>query len=1334
MEQNLREDMELVPKQSQKVRTDKPRPHQCNICLRGFVRVEHLRRHALVHTQERPFVCEHCEKKFGRRDLMVRHIRKLHPGTQPIEKDIRPKNSNVLDSNFDIKTAKQSLSEVNQMSINDNDNVIYEETNQPNYSKISLPSSQKDNTKTEETEKVSRKRVRHASFSATDSSTYNLSANPNLSNVPANLSQKNDFVSFDYLSSIKYPSTYVGNGDYFGQVNTENNISHQDKGISEVRFSTPPPIYDILAHPEKHGLMNIEFNDNFDFNKNLTEAENIINNKSNNAMVHNNLQSDNQVDYNLISTNLDSIFPRKKITIHNHNENHDHITPEDDHLAKKHTGDNKRTKSRLNFMNLNLNLKTLTPQETASASSSAAIQQQSKDLRSVSDFQKFLGDQAVKNSPFFLGPTSSHLSPNLVKNTDYFNVKDDFYPEGYYPSMKPNKLHVDHKDVKLDINHTIMNGPNLVSEKKKASSDQTKVSSTDNNETHHDPWLDKFIESNFEDKIINSLNMNDFKLHFNDVGFDKTFSEDKPIKPNNLYRTKSIKTEHNNSINVPQIDTKASIPSDIKNSESIDSSHVKSMSPLQLLSNIKSGELKITDLDQDSLATLYKVRQMDLWKDMLSDIKNSESPLSAIQSANEGSGVVSTSSTISDLSNNLVKSKINKATPEMSTILDKLNSKHSQSIDSSDLDSSYRNSQSPESLKEKIPTKQDILAANHSSIKNKKLVWFTKKLRQSIMDHHQLTQFPTCKELNQYINLYKDEFHPYFDFIHLPSIHPSLENHALLCSIAAIGTLYSFHLYHATQLFVITRHSIRKILEDYTENKLHEIPLWSIQAMVNISFVEMFHNNKDINSKVDIHFHTLIRIIQITELTKPLEKLMNPPIDGRNIQNSDAEKKRMFDYFIYAQSRIRTCHIVLLVSNLFSALIGMDCRLHSIDLKEGGVPCSQVELFHCNDHNEWSDLLKNKYKIKIDSKFSLVELSNGGDSYAHCLRYLCNAKDSNALFGIQGGSMKNNPDSLFEVEDLHSSNLSMFTLMSMLLSIHEKIFIERSKNYSTYQWELKSKPIVLNLLDTWKSLFVKNDGVFYDIGTISEINKTPKLRLILPLYYFARIRKSINISPILKHIWNKNIPGLNKLLDDLVDSCLSANKTFFEGEDYNRNLLTEATLHCLDTIHLWTETTNYKIDNKKNKTHTITTPIFFITCISSSIIILSVFLQVLELTIKYKGELSDFEENVWIQSRRILQTLENRLLNTLNVDLQKLKLPDEIVPNLEQISIQDLQNLKKPENKDKFKKKVIEDRLSLKCLYLGLRILLDAPIWPVCLSFGEVLNERGHYLHRKLSE
>lgn len=1310
MEQNLKECMELVPKSSQKVRTDKPRPHQCSICLRGFVRLEHLKRHALVHTQERPYVCEHCDKKFGRRDLMVRHIRKLHPCTQPIEQNI-----NTATNAPATKKIKQSPPEVNHMSITKD-----ELSNQPT---INLPNQQSDNIKAVEHEKVSRKRVRHASFSATDSSTYNLSIHPPLNSMTNNQSQKSDFASINYMSSIKNSGLNNTNGDYFEQPNNENkNISGEEKG-TEVRFSTPPPIYDILAHPEKHGLMNMEFSDNFDFNKNLADAENIIKGRSHNTE-YSNLQitenlENTQLDYNLISTNLESIFPKKKISLHNHNENNEALTH--DHHESKQQG-NKRTKSHLNFMNLNLNLKSLNNQPTTS---SIDTSNKKNDLKSVSDFQKFLGDQAVKNSPFFLGPSSSHISPNFVKNTDYFNVKDDFYPEDYYPNIKHNKSNGE----KLDINYTLGSEQSVANQEKDASILEQPKSK--NQEVHHDPWLERFIESNFEDKIINSSNINDFKLHFNDIGFDKNFIEDNKTLSTYSNQNPQSTNEIVNK-NLPKIDTTIQKPVEMRSSDSVETPCIKTMSPLQLLSNIKSGDLKLADLDQDSLATLYKVRQMDLWKEMLSDIKSSESPLSVAPSTNEGGGVTSTSSTISDLTSNLVHSKLNStSSAEMSTILDKLNNKHSES--NPNARSPYKSSPSLESLKEKVPTKQDVLAANQSLIKNKKLVWFTKKLRQSIMDHHELTQFPTCKELNQYINLYKDEFHPYFDFIHLPSTHPSLENHALLCSIAAIGTLYSFHLYHATQLFVIARHSIRKILEDYTENKIHEIPLWTIQAMVNISFVEMFHNNKDINSKVDIHFHTLIRIIQITELTKPLEKLMNPPIDGRNIQNSDAEKKRMFDYFIYAQSRIRTCHIVLLVSNLFSALIGMDCRLHSIDLKEGGVPCSQVELFHCNDHNEWSELLKNKYKIKIDSKFSLVELSNGGDSYSHCLRYLCNAKDS-SMFGVHGSDSRNNPDSLFEVEDLHSSNLSMFTLMSMLLSIHEKIFIERSKNYSTYQWELKSKPIVLNLLDTWKSLFLKNDGVFYDIGTISEINKTPKLRLILPLYYFARIRKSINISPILKHIWNKNIPGLNKLLDDLVDSCLSANKTFFEGEDYNRNLLTEATLHCLDTIHLWTETTNYKIDTKKNKSHTITTPIFFITCISSSIIILSVFLQVLELTIRYKGELSDFEENVWIQARRILQTLENRLLTTLNSDLKNLNLPDGIVPNLEQISIQELQNLKKSENKTKFKKQVIEDRLSLKCLYLGLRILLDAPIWPVCLSFGEVLNERGHYLHEKLSE
>ncbi|KAL6930206.1 hypothetical protein ACO0SA_001619 [Hanseniaspora valbyensis] len=1391
MEKTLENQNEnLVPKQSQKVRTDKPRPHQCSICLRGFVRVEHLKRHSLVHTQERPYDCKQCGRKFGRRDLLIRHIRKLHPATQTIETnfestDEQPKKklkksppeeilANISlqkedpfvlhPSEFNLKESNKSSS-VNHLTSKNIDEELENQNDAVKHSDSILPIRPPLNKEKSGSEGSipTRKRVRHSSFSAISSSTYN----PSSTNLLGN------FASTEDLNRQIDETNYLGNMNYFNLKPTVSNGTSQEKGISEVRFSTPPPIYDVIAHPEKHIVHQQEqtqlenahphlLNSNYDL-ENAFSMGNGIN---------------NIIDYNQIVTNLESIFPMKKFNFNNIDNDHDlldnnnnnnkqEISNEKQILPEKSSnnvaeGVFKRRKSNLNFMNLNLSFNNLSIPFFNSKTPTPKLLSQDKDqhaavkmepLASVSEYQKFLGDQAMKNSPFLFNNKSSHFTPGLKENKDYFSVKDDFYPQGYFPEESVSNQLVKNKNTQTEtsVEEKQQKETNIpVSKIQQAQEKQNQQFALD----HNDPWLNKFIESNFEDKIINDKNLKEFKLHFNDVGFDKHFSEDQKSQSQPHNTPKLQKTD---MLNLPQIDVNStesfmtsSKPTVSSEADSKTPASVRTMSPLEILSNIKSGGLKLSELDDDSLAALYKVRQIDLWKDMLSDVNNSESPKTSSKSAVSLS--TDDSGNISDLATTLGKSNLvaSKATPELETILDKINTKHPQ-IDKVRKD-----------LEIKKPTITEVLRAQNSSIKPTNLVWFNEKLRQEIMDHHNLSQFPTCKELNQYANLYKEEFHPYFDFIHLQSIKPSLENHALLSSIAAIGTLYSFHLYHATQLFVITRHTIRKILEDYTENKVHDIPLWVIQTMVNLSFVEMFHNSKEINSKVDIHFHTLIRIIQITELAKPLEKLQNPPIDGRNIQNDENEKKKMFEYFIMAQSRIRTCHIVLLVSNLFSALIGMDCRMHSVDLKEGGVPCSQIELFHCNDHLEWFDILKNRYKITIDSKFSLVELSNGGDSYSHCLSYLCNARpndnpfntdstgsnnnnNNNNNFGFgQGGSIHNSdtnlkmfdsfnrnaPDSLFELENLHSSNLSKFTLMSMLLSIHEKIFIERSKNYSTYQWELKSKPIIINLLDTWKTLFLKNGGVFYDLGTIVEINKSPKLRLILPLYYFAKTRKSINISPILKHIWRKNIDGLNKVLDDLVTSCLSANKTFFEGEDYNRNLLTEATLHCLDTIHLWDETATYKIDNSRDKKANISTPIFFITCISSSIIILSVFLQVIELTYQYGGNLTDFEENVWIQSRRILQSLEKRL-NTINVDLNRLNLPSEVITPLESLSIQQLQSWKQDPERKTLKKYVINDKLSLKCLYLGLRILLDAPIWPVCLSFGEVLNERGKYLHSK---
>lgn len=67
-------------------KTDKPRPHICGECGRGFARLEHLKRHERSHTKEKPFECHECTRCFARRDLLLRHQQKLHSATTPASK------------------------------------------------------------------------------------------------------------------------------------------------------------------------------------------------------------------------------------------------------------------------------------------------------------------------------------------------------------------------------------------------------------------------------------------------------------------------------------------------------------------------------------------------------------------------------------------------------------------------------------------------------------------------------------------------------------------------------------------------------------------------------------------------------------------------------------------------------------------------------------------------------------------------------------------------------------------------------------------------------------------------------------------------------------------------------------------------------------------------------------------------------------------------------------------------------------------------------------------------------------------------------------------------
>ena len=55
-----------------------PGRNQCGICLKFFRDNYKLRRHAVVHTKEKPYACRLCGKGFTQLESLRGHMTKLH--------------------------------------------------------------------------------------------------------------------------------------------------------------------------------------------------------------------------------------------------------------------------------------------------------------------------------------------------------------------------------------------------------------------------------------------------------------------------------------------------------------------------------------------------------------------------------------------------------------------------------------------------------------------------------------------------------------------------------------------------------------------------------------------------------------------------------------------------------------------------------------------------------------------------------------------------------------------------------------------------------------------------------------------------------------------------------------------------------------------------------------------------------------------------------------------------------------------------------------------------------------------------------------------------------
>ena len=57
---------------------DSEKNQKCPFCNKMFFTRKDVKRHLVVHTKDRDFLCQYCPQRFGRRDHLVRHLKKAH--------------------------------------------------------------------------------------------------------------------------------------------------------------------------------------------------------------------------------------------------------------------------------------------------------------------------------------------------------------------------------------------------------------------------------------------------------------------------------------------------------------------------------------------------------------------------------------------------------------------------------------------------------------------------------------------------------------------------------------------------------------------------------------------------------------------------------------------------------------------------------------------------------------------------------------------------------------------------------------------------------------------------------------------------------------------------------------------------------------------------------------------------------------------------------------------------------------------------------------------------------------------------------------------------------
>ncbi|CCE72673.1 Piso0_000263 [Millerozyma farinosa CBS 7064] len=586
-------------------------------------------------------------------------------------------------------------------------------------------------------------------------------------------------------------------------------------------------------------------------------------------------------------------------------------------------------------------------------------------------------------------------------------------------------------------------------------------------------------------------------------------------------------------------------------------------------------------------------------------------------------------------------------------------------------------------VKQKTPQSGLSSLVNSNSGK----LYVSEELRDKIVSVSGISdsQFPPLHDLNYYMGKYENEFDKYFSFIHLSPYRSAeaenIDNIPLLLSMAAVGALYAFHDSNSFLLFNLSKIHFQHFFEmEMTIKSLRfkDVPLMAHQCLLLHIFISTFLNEKTMHDITLKQIKSMAGLIKTTSFDKKSSMFLQTPEELYHEKNEEMIEKN-FKHFINTQSRVRTLYYFYIIENFGTFITGTQFPLVAKNI-ESGVPCLE-ELWNCADSKEWFECFQNNYQavLQIQSLQSFKQI----------------------------------------VENLESRSincsLSSEDLLALLMFVHEKIqelYLKNGKCTPTL-WRVHSRPVLESLIVSWEGIFVRNGGCL----VVNKYNKhildsNCRMKLILPMLYLARIKICLNITPVVQYILKRDWQGMNKYLENLT-------------LDYEA--LRECVSYCLDIVNLWIQNAS-----QENETHkrSLSTPAFFVTAICISSMLTSQYLYTNEEQPEFKA--SAFERSLWIKCYETLQNAESILPTNheMNTYLEQLK--RDATRYLEPLITYNLQELRITASLSKDEKVASESikkaRLSIKFLFLGIKILSDTPVWPLAIGFAEAIKHRITYI------